>query len=211
MNRSNRGVTALARLAANCASRNQYLPAQGSDQNVAELYGALRLPLSTHLGSFGLSGDEVEDTIQEAFVRLMCQPTAIGNRAKIDAFREPSRSGRLFRVAHSIVADRYHDSVRMPPAGRSDVEPIAPGCVDPAPDPEQCILREEKLAWLDEAISRLSCQQRSCFLLRAQGLGYKQIGSILGIRAQQAAKLLREGLGLLIEEFVLSSFSNRQK
>jgi hypothetical protein len=44
-------------------------PAQG--EKVIELYATLQTPLRAYLGTFSLSADEVDDVIQEVFVRLI--------------------------------------------------------------------------------------------------------------------------------------------
>jgi RNA polymerase sigma-70 factor (ECF subfamily) len=165
-------------------------------KKVIELYGTLQSPLRAYLGTFCLSADEVDDAIQEVFVRLIRH--LHGARAG-QAWDENHR-GWLFRVAHNFVMDIYRDSQRMPRLGDYDAEFHLSHRADPALDPEQALLRKERLTRLDAAMRKLDIEQRSCLLLRAKGLGHKEIGYELGISAQQAAKLLQQGLGLLAGE-----------
>jgi RNA polymerase sigma-70 factor, ECF subfamily len=167
---------------------------------VIELYDTLQSPLRAYLGTFGLSADEVDDVIQEVFVRLMRHLRNNGNGVKLRQLWDENQRGWLFRVAHNFVMDIYRNSQRAPHLSRHDVEFLLSHRADPALDPEQNLLRKEKLARLDAAISKLDIEQRSCLLLRAQGLRHKEIGSELGISAQQASKLLQQGLGQLAGE-----------
>jgi RNA polymerase sigma factor (sigma-70 family) len=103
-------------------------------------------------------------------------------------------------VAHNFVIDTYRNSQRAPRLSCHDLDLLLSSRVDPALDPEQTLLSKERLARVDTAISKLAIEQQSCVLLRAQGLRHSEIGSELGISAQQAAKLVHRGLDLLAGE-----------
>ena len=177
---------------------NRSKAAPGNAEKAMELYGLLQSPLRAYLGTFGLSGDEVDDVVQEVFVRLMRHLNE--NGAKEGQLWDENHRGWIFRVAHNFVMDIYRNSQRTPRLDHHEVELLLSKHVDPSPDPEQTLLRKERLGRLDTAMLKLSAGQRSCVLLRAKGLRHREIGSELGISAQQAAKLLQQGLDLLAGE-----------
>jgi RNA polymerase sigma-70 factor (ECF subfamily) len=167
---------------------------------VIELYGALQSPLRAYLGSFGLSADEADDVVQEVFVRLMRHLRQNEGGAKVGQPWGENHRGWVFRVAHNFVMDLYRNNQKAPHLSHTDVEALLSKHIDPSPDPEQALLRKEKLSRLDVAIAKLNIEQRNCLLLRAEGLRHREIGCELGISTQQAAKLLQQGLDQLAYE-----------
>lgn len=169
-------------------------------EKVIELYGTLKSPLRAYLGRFFLSADEADDVIQEVFVRLMRHLRENEDDEKVAQLWEENYRGWLFRVAHNFVMDTYRSGQKAQRLSHSDLEFLLSARPDPALDPEQALLRKERLTLLDTAISKLNLEQRNCLRLRAKGLRHKQIASELGISAQQAARLLQQGLGQLAGE-----------
>jgi RNA polymerase sigma-70 factor (ECF subfamily) len=61
------------------------------------------------------------------------------------------------------------------------------------------VLQLESFKQLETALAQLSCQQRQCLILRAQGFRYEEIAKILRITASNVAQSLRRGLKKVAE------------
>jgi DNA-directed RNA polymerase specialized sigma24 family protein len=70
-------------------------------------------------------------------------------------------------MAHNFVMDIYRNSQRVPHLSDRDAEFLLSHRADPAPDPEQVLLRKEILTRLDTAVAKLNIEQRNCLRLRA--------------------------------------------
>jgi len=164
---------------------------------VAQLYDTLRPASLAHLGSSGLNSDEANDVIQDAFVWLVRQ---LADGANLKDLIGQHPAGWLSRMTRTIVMGIYRNAERMPHLSHSDVAQELSAYADPAPNPEQSLLYEQKLAQANQAVSKLSLQQYKCLLLRVEGLCHKQIGSELGVSTRRASNLFREALMTLAEE-----------
>lgn len=125
-----------------------------------------------------------EDLTQEVFLRVV---------RGIDSYEERSReTSWIFRIARNVLADRHRSQTRTP--------------VD-APVHEAVALARpavQALATaLDQALSRLSDEEREAFLMReVGGLGYREIADACGattdaarMRIYRARLALRRVLG----------------
>src|SRR5271170_4712315 len=133
------------------------------------LYRELRKPLLRYLVSIGLSADEAQDVVQDAFVSLQRHLAAGGSDENIRSW--------LYRVAHNRARNRqnsYDRRFSTPLDGESDT------ILDEA-TPEQAVLEKEKFRRLANAIPLLTESERECLLLRGGGLRYREIGEVLGI------------------------------
>jgi len=88
----------------------------------------------------------------------------------------------------------------MPHVNDSKARRTISAWTDHAPNPEQNLLREEKIGRANQALSRLTLQQQACLILQFEGLRYKDIGTALGVSTRQAAKLFKETMRKLVEE-----------
>ena len=91
----------------------------------------------------------------------------------------------LLRVAHNLSLSRLG---RRPPE-----LPLALDhelLIDAAPNPEEAAVERQRRIWLKGALARLSPQELRCGTLRAEGLRYREIGEILGLRSGTVATLL---------------------
>jgi len=133
------------------------------------LYRELRKPLLRYLVCLGLSSDEAQDVVQDAFLNLHRHLAAGGSQENI--------RGWLFRVAHNQARNRQNRYDRNFSAP-SDEE------IDGASHeetPERAVLEKEKFRQLGKAIRLLTPPERECLLLRAAGLRYREIGEVIGI------------------------------
>jgi RNA polymerase sigma-70 factor (ECF subfamily) len=133
------------------------------------LYRELRKPLLRYLVCLGLSSDEAQDVVQDAFLILHRHLTSGGSQENI--------RGWLFRVAHNQARNRQNRYDRnFSAASETELETASH-----QETPERAILEKEKFQQLGKAIRLLSASERECLLLRASGLRYREIGEVLGI------------------------------
>ncbi len=133
------------------------------------LYQELRKPLLRYLVCLGLSGDEAQDVVQDAFLILHRHLASGGSQENI--------RGWLFRVAHNQARNRQNRYDRnFSAASEAEME-----LVSHQETPERAVLEKEKFQQLGKAIRMLTPSERECLLLRASGLRYREIGEVLGI------------------------------
>ena len=155
---------------------------------VTTLYRELRKPLLRYLVCIGLSSDEAQDVVQEAFLSLHRHLSSGGPQDNI--------RGWVFRVAHNQARNRqssYHRRFGEP----LNVEIDAP--LDEA-TPERVVLEKEKFRRLEKAIGLLTDSERECLLLRAAGLRYREIGEALGMATSTVGDTVERAIKKLTEK-----------
>jgi RNA polymerase sigma-70 factor (ECF subfamily) len=133
------------------------------------LYRELRAPLLRYLVCLGLSADEAQDVVQDAFLSLHRHLASGGSQENIRSW--------LFRVAHNQARNRQTRYDRRFAAPLED----GMDCALDQATPEQAVLEKEKFRRLGKAIRLLTEFERECLLLRAGGLRYREIGEVLGV------------------------------
>jgi RNA polymerase sigma-70 factor (ECF subfamily) len=152
------------------------------------LYRELRKPLVRYLMRLGLSTDEAQDVVQDAFVSLQRHLTAGGSQENIRSW--------LYRVAHNQARNRqnsYDRRFSAPLDGEIDT------ILDEA-TPERAVLEKEKFRQLENAIRLLTEPERECLLLRAGGLRYREIGEVLGIPTSTVGDTVDRAIKKLAEK-----------
>lgn len=155
---------------------------------VSSLYRDLRKPLLRYLVCLGLSVDEAQDTIQDAFLSLHRHLAAAGSQENIRSW--------VFRVAHNRARNRqgsYHRRFGESLDSEIDVTP------DPT-TPERVMLEKEKFRLLGKAIRQLTELERESLLLRAEGLRYREIGDVLGISTSTVGETVNRAIRKLAEK-----------
>jgi RNA polymerase sigma-70 factor (ECF subfamily) len=155
---------------------------------ITTLYREQRKPLLRYLVCLGLTSDEAQDVVQDAFLSLQRHLASNGTQENI--------RGWLFRVAHNQARNRqtsYHRRFGEPLDGEMDI------LADDA-TPEQRVLEKEKFRHLAAAIRLLTESERECLLLRAGGLRYREIGEVLGIATSTVADTVERGIKKLAEK-----------
>jgi RNA polymerase sigma-70 factor (ECF subfamily) len=161
--------------------------AAGSSE-VTTLYRELREPLLRYLVCLGLTSDEAQDVVQDAFLSLQRHLASEGKQENI--------RGWLFRVAHNQARNRqtsYHRRFGESLEGEMDFQ------ADQA-TPEQRVLENEKFRRLTSAIRLLTESERACLLLRAGGLRYREIGEVLGIAVSTVGDTVERAIKKLAEK-----------
>jgi RNA polymerase sigma-70 factor (ECF subfamily) len=161
--------------------------ASGSS-GITTLYRELRKPLLRYLVCLGLSSDEAQDVVQDAFLSLQRHLALEGTQENIRAW--------LFRVAHNQARNRqssYHRRFSEPLESQADF------LADDA-TPEQRVLEKEKFRRLAAAIRMLTESERECLLLRAGGLRYREIGEVLGMAVSTVGDTVERAIKKLAEK-----------
>jgi RNA polymerase sigma-70 factor, ECF subfamily len=161
--------------------------ATGSSE-VTTLYRELRKPLLRYLVGLGLSGDEAQDVVQDAFLSLQRHLASDGKQENV--------RGWLFRVAHNQARNRqtsYYRRFSEPLDGEMDF------LADDA-TPEQRVLEKEKFRRLAAAIRLLTESERECLLLRAAGLRYREIAEVLGMAVSTVGDTVERAIKKLAEK-----------
>jgi RNA polymerase sigma-70 factor, ECF subfamily len=152
------------------------------------LYRELRKPLLRYLVSLGLSSDEAQDVVQDAFVSLQRHLASGGSQENIRSW--------VFRVAHNRARNRqtsYHRRFGEPLDAQAD------SIADDA-TPERAVLEKEKFQQLRKAILFLTPSERECLLLRAGGLRYREIGDVLGLATSTVGEAVERAIKKLAEK-----------
>jgi RNA polymerase sigma-70 factor (ECF subfamily) len=152
------------------------------------LYRELRKPLLRYLVSLGLSSDEAQDVVQDAFVSLQRHLASGGSQENIRSW--------VFRVAHNRARNRqnsYHRRFGEPLD--AEVDSIAGDAT-----PERAVLQKEKFQQLRKAILLLTPSERECLLLRAGGLRYREIGDVLGMATSTVGETVERAIKKLAEK-----------
>ena len=161
--------------------------AAGSSE-VTNLYRELRKPLLRYLICLGITRDEAQDVVQDAFVSLQRHLSSGGDQENI--------RGWLFRVAHNQARNRqtsYDRRFGEALDGKKDLQ---------ANDatPEEVVLEKEKFRRLAAGIQALTNSERECLLLRAGGLRYREIGEVLGIATSTVGDTVERAMTKLAEK-----------
>lgn len=155
---------------------------------VTSLYRELREPLLRYLVCLGLSKDEAQDVVQDAFLSLHRHLTAGGPQDNI--------RGWLFRVAHNQARNRqgsYHRRFA------EQLDPHFAPVLDEA-TPERMVLEKEKFHRLAKAIAALTDSERESLLLRAAGLRYREIGEALGMATSTVGDTVERAIRRISEK-----------
>jgi len=147
-------------------------PAGGSrlGEEVVAWFDEYRGRLGRYLLSFGLSVADADEAIQETFLALF-------EHLRKGKPRDNLR-GWLFRVAHNL-ALKQRQETRRDSMVRSPAAAIEELAVDPFPGPEQQVSDREAGRRLRAVALALAEQDRRCLYLRAEGLRYREIASVL--------------------------------
>jgi RNA polymerase sigma-70 factor (ECF subfamily) len=155
---------------------------------VTNLYRELRKPLLRYLICLGLTSDEAQDVVQDAFVSLQRHLSSGGDQENI--------RGWLFRVVHNQARNRQTSyDRRFGQALDGGMDFLADSAT-----PEEELLKKDKLRRVATAMQLLTDSERECLLLRAGGLRYREIGEALGIATSTVGDTLERAMRKLAEK-----------
>src|ERR1700751_6047932 len=159
-----------------------------ADGEAATLYRELRKPLLRYLVCLGISSDEAQDVVQDAFLSLHRHLAAGGSQENIRSW--------LFRVAHNRARNhqnRYDRRFGMPLDSKEEL-------VLDETTPDRAVLDKEKFQQVAGAIRLLSASEQECLLLRAGGLRYREIGELNGISISTVSDTVSRAIKKLAEK-----------
>lgn len=101
-------------------------------QRIIDLYYDLRPSLHAYLCALGVSSDQVEDIVQEVFLRLV--------RSGFERSTHENLRAWLFRVAHNLSMDVHRFHRRWSHNNNEQSDSVIRHRADPGPTPEQQII-----------------------------------------------------------------------
>lgn len=159
----------------------------GLPENLEEIYEAERDNLYSYLLYLRVSAPQAQELTQEAFLKLYRKMKGGGTILNPKAW--------LYKVAYHL-ATRHH-------RGEPRFEQLEPdfAAAGQELDPEARLIDRERMATLNRGIRELSPQQRNCLYLRGQGLRYREIAEVLGVRTSTVSVFLERAVARLKESF----------
>jgi RNA polymerase sigma-70 factor, ECF subfamily len=155
---------------------------------VIRLFDQFRNPLLRYALSFGLSMHDGEEVIQDVFLALF-------RHLQMGKSRRNLR-GWIFRVAHNLALKRWADNKRLHEIIDPD-ETIVERQLAATPNPEEQMTSGQTLARLRATLRALPEQDRWCLSLRAEGLRYREIATVVGISLGGVSIVLTRALARL--------------
>lgn len=162
-------------------------PLSRAEQEVIDLFDALRDSIFRYVLSFGLTSHDAEDIVQESFLSLF-------RHLQLGRSRQNLR-GWLFRVAHNLSLKRRAANHKSQPQERHSAQ--VEEHVDPSPNAEDELVHRERQTLLFSVFRALPEQDRRCLELRAEGLRYRDIAETLGISLGAVSIALTRSLARL--------------
>jgi RNA polymerase sigma-70 factor (ECF subfamily) len=159
------------------------------EQDVILLFDELRSRLLRYLLAFGLPLQDSEEVIQDVFLALF-------QHLRRGRSRENLR-GWIFRVAHNLGLKRRMAKSREASSAPGNLEFLAANRADPAENPEEQLLTSQRRERLQAVLRVLPEQDQWCLSLRAEGLRYREIASVLDMSLGSVAASLGRSLARL--------------
>ena len=153
------------------------------EDQVLLLFEEMRLPIFRHLVWLHLRADQAEDVVQETFLRLY-------QHLSRSSFERHNLRGWVWRVAHNLGVNLAMATSRKEGGTELDLGEVSEWLADPGPNPEQALEQMQRTERVAAGFESLNERDRQCVHLRAQGLGYRQIASVLGMGRSTVADTL---------------------
>ncbi len=159
------------------------------EQEVMELFEQFRTPLLRYTLSFDIPLHDAEEVVQETFLSLFRHLQRERSRRNL--------RGWIFRVAHNLALKQRYANQRSQAKIVSD-RAIAEEHFDPSPDPEEQLSSAQRRHRLLAVVRALPEADQGCLRLRAEGLRYREIASVLGMSLGAVSLSLTRSLARLI-------------
>lgn len=162
-------------------------PPVDGDTVVLRLYEECHESVCAYVRSFGVERSAAEDVTQEVFLALVRHVERGGSRSNL--------KGWVFRVAHNLALKRrartrQWSRVLLPAA-------IPRPQIDPSPSVEECLVDDARRHRLGRVLAALPERERQSVLLRAAGLRYREIATVMGLSLGGTAKTVARALAKL--------------
>lgn len=142
------------------------------EQEVMGLFEEFRVPLLRYSLSLGLSIHDAEEVIQEVFLALF-RHFHLGRSRK-------NLRGWLFRVTHNLALKQRLANQTSLQRTAGDAS-VAEEHADPAPGPEEQLFAAQRRHHLQAVVQALPDSDQHCLRLRAEGLRYREIATVVGM------------------------------
>jgi RNA polymerase sigma-70 factor (ECF subfamily) len=159
------------------------------EDEVVSLFDQLRAKLLRYLLSLGLPASDGEEIVQEVFLALFQHLQRGKSRDNLRAW--------VFQVAHNLGLKQRHSARREREAHRERADRGAASqdlLVDLAPNPEDRLAASQRQERLLAVLWALPDQDRRCISLRAEGLTYREIATVLDISLGSVSLYLTRSL-----------------
>lgn len=164
--------------------------AEGPQEEVVLLFEQHRSRLLAYIGAFGIPAQDGEEIIQEVFLALF-------RHLQMGRSRRNLR-GWIFRVAHNLALKQRYANQRWQHASEANAS-ASEMFADPTPNPEEHVLSMQRQRQLTFAVSAMPEQDQWCLRLRADGLRYREIASIVGISLGSVSVSLTRSFARLMQ------------
>lgn len=165
----------------------------GIDEQTVRLYDSLRPSLYRYLLNIGLTSQDVEEIVQETFLRLYRHLHKHGADENLRAW--------IYQVAHNLSADFRKSRRKLVETTPELWGELSDSRTDDSPGPEDQVLRKERVTRIHQALSELTRLQRDCVNLRVEGFRYREIAEILGVATSTVSGSLRNAITRLAKEY----------
>jgi RNA polymerase sigma-70 factor, ECF subfamily len=159
------------------------------EEEVMELFEEFRNPLLRYSLSLGLPIADAEEVIQEVFLALF-RHLHLGRSSK-------NLRGWLFRVAHNLALKQRLKNQAFRQRTAEDAS-AAEEHIDPGPTPEEQMSAAQRRCRLLAVVQALPENDQRCLRLRAEGLRYREIATVLGMSLGAVSISLSRSLARLV-------------
>jgi RNA polymerase sigma-70 factor (ECF subfamily) len=167
------------------------LKTDSPEQRIIHLYDSLRPSLYRYLINIGVSPQDVEEVVQESFLRLFRHLRSGGN--------EDNLRGWIFKVAHNLSINVFQGKRHQIEVSPELWQQLSLSVPDRTPSPEGQLLQQERIHRIKNGLADLTQLQRNCLNLRVAGFRYREIGEILNIGTSTVASSLRNAIARIMK------------
>ena len=164
---------------------------ESAEEIVVQLYDSLRPSLYRYLVNIGLSPQDVEEVVQDTFLRLYRHIRSEGNDQNLRAW--------IYQVAHNLSSNFRKSQRRLVETTPELWERLSQSTSDCAPGPEEQLLQKERMLRIHDGLAKLTQLQRDCLYLRVEGFRYREIGKMLNIGTSTVSGSLRNAITKLVK------------
>lgn len=154
-------------------------------EHIALIYESVRPALYASLRQHRLANEDIEDIIQETFLRLI-------DRFPGNPLADKARSW-LFRVAYNLAIDLLRSGWKSASDTQTDRDDVMSLLADNRLNPEETYLFAERKQRLQKDLAMLSSRQRLAISLRIAGLSCMEIARLLKSTPHSVEELIRRG------------------
>jgi len=162
-------------------------------EKVHALFELLHVPVFRYLLRKTRDSGQAEDITQETFLRLF-------RHLREDRMLDNPKAW-LFTVANNLAIDASRNESHVKDLDETAWKKLEESRSSLQPDPEKLMLRRERMDRLHTAVLNLTRLQRECLHLRAEGLRYREIASLLEISPSTVMDAVRRATLKLAREF----------